>query len=91
MSSARAATFVATSVMNFLDLNPVSVACLSVCLFDREFLYEILGVAIQAGVTTLGIPDTVGNYLPRESAGARQLEVTINGIRERAGNASLEE
>nr|GEU75484.1 hypothetical protein [Tanacetum cinerariifolium] len=89
--SARAATFVATSVMNFLDLNPVSVACLSVCLFDREFLYEILGVAIQAGVTTLGIPDTVGNCLPRESAGSRQLEVTMNGIGERAGNASLEE
>ncbi|GKC93033.1 2-isopropylmalate synthase A-like protein [Tanacetum coccineum] len=97
---------------------------------DREFLYEILGEAIQAGATTLAIPDTVGYSLPREfgqliadiktntlgvenviisshchndlglatantlegaSAGAIQLEVTINGIGEREGNASLEE
>ncbi|KAK6122855.1 hypothetical protein DH2020_043381 [Rehmannia glutinosa] len=97
---------------------------------DREFLYRILGEVINAGATTLNIPDTVGYTLPTEfgqliadikantngienviisthcqndlglstantlagaHAGARQLEVTINGIGERAGNASLEE
>ncbi|VAI15575.1 unnamed protein product [Triticum turgidum subsp. durum] len=52
---------------------------------NREFLYHILDEVIKAGATTLNIPDT-GAY-----AGARQLEVTINGIGERAGNASLEE
>ncbi len=97
---------------------------------DIEFLKEILEVAIQAGATTLNIPDTVGYTMPLEyealiralinevpggqdvifsththndlglatantlagvRAGARQVEVTINGIGERAGNASLEE
>jgi 2-isopropylmalate synthase len=97
---------------------------------DPEFLYEVLGVAIQAGATTLNIPDTVGYTLPEEfykliagiahntpgienciisvhchndlglatantlagiHAGARQAEVTINGIGERAGNTALEE
>ncbi|KAE8731866.1 2-isopropylmalate synthase 2 [Hibiscus syriacus] len=54
---------------------------------DREFLYEILGEVIKAGATTLNIPDTVGITMPRSCAGARQVEVTINGIGERAGNA----
>jgi len=97
---------------------------------EPEFLYEVLGVAIQAGATTLNIPDTVGYTMPEEfgalianiirhtpgadrviisahchndlglatantlaaiRAGARQVEVTVNGIGERAGNASLEE
>ncbi len=98
---------------------------------DPEFLYEVLGVAIGAGATTLNIPDTVGYTMPEEfgaliagikantpgmndeitisvhthddlglatanalagiRAGARQAEVTINGIGERAGNTSLEE
>jgi 2-isopropylmalate synthase len=98
---------------------------------DPEFLYEVLGVAIAAGATTLNIPDTVGYTMPEEfgaliagimentpgltdeitvsvhthddlgvatanalagiRAGARQAEVTINGIGERAGNSSLEE
>ncbi|KAG4974199.1 hypothetical protein JHK87_031020 [Glycine soja] len=97
---------------------------------DREFLYEILGVVIEAGATTVNIADTVGIVMPLElgklivdikdntpgianviisthchndlglatantiegaRTGARQLEVTINGIGERAGNASLEE
>ncbi|KAK8450190.1 hypothetical protein SEVIR_7G327500v4 [Setaria viridis] len=69
---------------------------------NREFLYHILEEVIKAGATTLNIPDTVGYTLPYEfgnliadikgaRAGARQLEVTINGIGERAGNASLEE
>jgi 2-isopropylmalate synthase len=97
---------------------------------DLEFLVEVLEVAIEAGATTLNIPDTVGYAMPREygelfselrarvpgagtviwsahchddlgcatantlaaiSAGARQIEVTVNGIGERAGNTSLEE
>ncbi len=97
---------------------------------DPLFLYEVLAAVIQAGATTLNIPDTVGYTLPDEygaliagilahtpgagdviisthchddlglavantvaglRAGARQAEVTINGIGERAGNASLEE
>jgi 2-isopropylmalate synthase len=97
---------------------------------DPEFLYVVLSEAIQAGATTLNIPDTVGYTTPDEfgaliagimknvpgvenvtvsvhthddlglatanalagiQAGARQAEVTINGIGERAGNTSLEE
>ena len=97
---------------------------------DPEFLYRVLGKVIEAGATTLNIPDTTGWNMPwefgdlikklRENVpgaenvvfsthcqndlglatanslsgalnGARQLECTINGIGERAGNASLEE
>mmetsp|Transcript_25421 Transcript_25421/g.51012 ORF Transcript_25421/g.51012 Transcript_25421/m.51012 type:complete len:657 (+) Transcript_25421:107-2077(+) len=97
---------------------------------DPEFLYRILAETIDAGATTLNIPDTTGWNMPwefgelikklRENVrgaenvifsthcqndlglatanslsgalnGARQLECTINGIGERAGNASLEE
>jgi 2-isopropylmalate synthase len=97
---------------------------------DPQFLYQVLKVAIEAGATTLNIPDTVGYTTPEEyyalidgirrnvpgaqnvvisthchddlglavanslagvRAGARQVECTINGIGERAGNASLEE
>jgi len=97
---------------------------------DPEFLVSVLSVAIQAGATTLNIPDTVGYTTPEEYGGlirflrenvpggkdvifsvhchndlglatantlagvqngARQIEVTMNGIGERAGNTSLEE
>jgi len=97
---------------------------------DPEFLYQVLAVAIEAGATTLNIPDTVGYTMPDEFAalirgirenvpgiekaiisvhchndlglatanslagvlaGARQVECTINGLGERAGNAALEE
>jgi 2-isopropylmalate synthase len=97
---------------------------------EPEFLYEVLAAVIEAGATTLNIPDTVGYTLPHEFGelirgiiqntrgienaivsihchndlglatantlagilnGARQAEVTINGIGERAGNTSLEE
>jgi 2-isopropylmalate synthase len=99
---------------------------------DPEFLYEVLAAAIEAGATTLNIPDTVGYTTPDEfgaliagiiehtpglkennvivsvhthddlglavanalagvKAGARQVECTLNGIGERAGNCSLEE
>ncbi|MGQ9584717.1 MAG: 2-isopropylmalate synthase [Anaerolineae bacterium] len=97
---------------------------------DPAFLYVVLAEAVQAGATTLNIPDTVGYMTPDEfgglirgivehvpgardavisvhchndlglatantlaglRAGARQAEVTVNGIGERAGNTSLEE
>ena len=97
---------------------------------DPAFLVEVLSHAIEAGATTLNIPDTVGYITPDEyfelirrlraetpgaddvvwsthchddlglatantlagiRAGARQVEVTVNGIGERAGNTSLEE
>jgi len=97
---------------------------------EPEFLYEVLSAVIEAGATTLNIPDTVGYTLPHEFGalirgikehtqgiercvisvhchndlglatantlagilnGARQAEVTINGIGERAGNTALEE
>ena len=97
---------------------------------DPEFLYPLLEAVIDAGATTVNIPDTVGyttpeefgrlirgikenvpnidraiisvhghndlglavaNFLEAVKNGARQLECTINGIGERAGNAALEE
>ncbi|CAL5414010.1 unnamed protein product [Camellia sinensis] len=94
---------------------------------DRKFLYQILGEVINAGATTVNVPDTVGYTVPDEfgqliadikantpgienviisthchndlglstantlAVCSRQVEVTINGIGERAGNASLEE
>src|SRR6185369_3080770 len=97
---------------------------------DVDFLCEVLQAVVDAGATTLNIPDTVGYTTPTEyanlirtirdrvkgieqvtischchndlglavanslaavGAGARQVECTINGIGERAGNASLEE
>jgi 2-isopropylmalate synthase len=97
---------------------------------DRDFLCQVVEAAIEAGATTINIPDTVGYATPAEfgeliqilqqrvrgiekavisahchddlglavanslaaiSQGARQVECTINGIGERAGNAALEE
>ncbi len=99
---------------------------------ERSFLVEMVRVAIEAGATTINMPDTVGYTTPEEygqmfregreripagaaqglvlsshchddlgravanslaaiEAGARQVECTINGIGERAGNAALEE
>src|SRR6478735_9399189 len=95
---------------------------------DLGFLCAVAATAVQAGATTLNLPDTVGYALPSDierifmtvrshigdrailsahchndlgmavanslaaiQAGARQVECTINGIGERAGNASLEE
>jgi 2-isopropylmalate synthase len=97
---------------------------------DPEFLLKVCEVAIQAGATTLNLPDTVGYCLPEDyaamfrmvlervpgakdvvlsahchddlglavansiaaiQAGVRQVECSINGIGERAGNAALEE
>jgi 2-isopropylmalate synthase len=97
---------------------------------ELDFLCRILEAVIDAGATTLNIPDTVGYNLPQQFGslignliervpnsdkavfsvhchndlglavanslaavdnGARQVECTINGLGERAGNASLEE
>ena len=99
---------------------------------EAEFLYKIIGAVIDAGASTINVPDTVGYTMPWEfgqlieniikkvpqikekkvtisvhchndlglavanslaaiRAGASQVECTINGIGERAGNASLEE
>ena len=97
---------------------------------ELEFLAEVVEAAIDAGATTINVPDTVGYTTPQEFAavfaylkrhvkgieravlsahchndlgmavanslsaavaGARQIECTINGIGERAGNCSLEE
>ena len=97
---------------------------------EEDFLCRILEAVIDAGATTLNIPDTVGYSLPDQFGstirrlreripnsdkaifsvhchndlglavanslsavlnGARQVECTINGLGERAGNAALEE
>jgi 2-isopropylmalate synthase len=97
---------------------------------EPAYIYKIVEAAIDAGATTINIPDTVGYSNPSEFGGliegilknvpnikkavisvhchndlgmavansvealrrgARQVECTINGIGERAGNASLEE
>ncbi len=95
---------------------------------DPEYLLAVYEAVVNAGASTVNIPDTVGYAIPAEfgslvervydlvggqatvsvhchndlglatantlaavQAGARQVEVTINGLGERAGNASLEE
>jgi 2-isopropylmalate synthase len=99
---------------------------------DFAFLVDIVAAAVEAGATTINIPDTVGYALPHDFGrwiaeiqervpaiaargvalsvhchndlglavansleavrnGARQVEVAVNGIGERAGNCSLEE
>lgn len=97
---------------------------------EHDFLCQCVEKAINAGATTVNIPDTVGYSVPEEFAGliamlfnrvpnidkaiisthchndlglavanslagvangARQVECTINGLGERAGNAALEE
>ncbi len=97
---------------------------------EVDFMCRIIEAVIDAGATTINIPDTVGYAMPRQYGetirtlieripnsdkaifsvhchndlglavansldavvnGARQVECTINGLGERAGNASLEE
>jgi 2-isopropylmalate synthase len=99
---------------------------------DFAFLVDIVAAAVEAGATTVNIPDTVGYALPHDFGmwiaelhrrvpdiaakgviisvhchndlglavansleairnGARQVEVAVNGLGERAGNCSLEE
>ncbi len=100
------------------------------CRTEHDFLCRVVEAAIDAGATTINVPDTVGYTTPGEiydrfkmlrdrvpnmdkavlsthchddlgmavanslaavDAGAGQIECTINGIGERAGNAALEE
>ncbi|KAA5544416.1 2-isopropylmalate synthase [Roseiconus nitratireducens] len=100
------------------------------CRTEHDFLCRVVEAAIDAGATTINVPDTVGYVTPEEifkifqmlrnrvpnidkavlsthchddlgmavanslaavAAGAGQIECTINGIGERAGNAALEE
>jgi len=97
---------------------------------EHDFLCRCVEAAIDAGASTINIPDTVGYTVPDEyhalismlfnrvpnidkaiisvhchndlglavanslaavQAGARQIECTINGLGERAGNAAMEE
>lgn len=97
---------------------------------ELDFLCRVIEAAIDAGATTINIPDTVGYNIPKQfgdlftnlltkipnsdkaifsahchndlglavanslaavRAGARQVECTINGLGERAGNTALEE
>jgi len=97
---------------------------------EPEYLAEVVNGCVEAGATTINLPDTVGYATPDEwrqliawlyervpsmkgvnlsvhchndlglatanslvsvLAGARQVETCVNGIGERAGNASLEE
>ncbi|MFA4842230.1 MAG: 2-isopropylmalate synthase [Candidatus Omnitrophota bacterium] len=97
---------------------------------ERQFLFQVIEMAINEGARTINIPDTVGYSYPQEIhslitdirnnvpniekvvlaihchddlgmavanslsailAGCRQVHCTVNGIGERAGNASLEE
>jgi 2-isopropylmalate synthase len=108
----------------------VEFSCEDAVRTDLKFLGEVVGAVIDAGATTVNIPDTVGYTIPVEyfniirylkenvanieqavisvhchndlglsvansiaavQAGAGQVECTINGIGERAGNCSLEE
>jgi 2-isopropylmalate synthase len=48
---------------------------------DRDFLVEIITIAVQAGATTINIPDTVGYTTPAEYAGIfSMLKARVTGI-----------
>jgi 2-isopropylmalate synthase len=125
LKMAVAAVKLAKTFTNDVEFSPED-ACRS----EMPFLIEVLTAAIEAGATTLNIPDTVGYVLPYEYGriiaelvakvpgidkciisthchndlgmavanslagvrnGARQVECSVNGLGERAGNAALEE
>jgi 2-isopropylmalate synthase len=108
----------------------VEFSCEDASRSEVGFLYRIIEAAIDAGASTVNIPDTVGYAVPEEFGalirgvaenvpnisraiisvhchndlglavantlaamqnGARQMETTINGLGERAGNCSMEE
>lgn len=108
----------------------VEFSCEDALRSDIDFLAQVCSAVIEAGATTINIPDTVGYSVPHRTeaffrelisktqgsdkvvwsahchndlglavanslaavlGGARQVECTINGLGERAGNASLEE
>ncbi len=125
LAQAREAVSFAKSLCSDVEFSPEDATRT-----DPDFLCRVLDAVVEAGATTLNIPDTVGYTVPSEfgeliaiirrcvkgienvtisahchndlgmavantmaaiAAGARQVECTINGIGERAGNASLEE
>ncbi|MCJ7730353.1 MAG: 2-isopropylmalate synthase [Sedimentisphaerales bacterium] len=125
LKMAVAAVKLAKSFTDNVEFSPED-ACRS----EMPFLIEVLTAVIEAGATTLNIPDTVGYVLPYEYGriiaqlitgvpginrtivsthchndlgqavanslagvrnGARQVECSVNGLGERAGNAALEE
>lgn len=125
LAQAREAIRLAKSLCDDVEFSPEDATRT-----DPDFLCQVLEAVVEAGATTLNIPDTVGYTVPTEfgdlittirrrvkgienvvisahchndlgmavanalaavAAGARQVECTINGIGERAGNASLEE
>ncbi len=108
----------------------VEFSCEDATRTEQDFLYQVCSAAIEAGATTINIPDTVGYATVNEygaliagvkkhvvgdreiilsthchndlglatattlealRCGARQVECTINGLGERAGNAPLDE
>jgi 2-isopropylmalate synthase len=112
------------------SVDEVEFSCEDATRSDPEFVATVCRAAVEAGATTINLPDTVGYALPAEyaafiplrpravpeleqvalsahchddlglavanslaalDAGVHQLECTVNGIGERAGNASLEE
>ena len=113
-----------------MTMDEVEFSCEDATRSDPEFVAAVCRAAVEAGATTINLPDTVGYMLPMEyaafilrvrelcpeldgvalsahchddlglavanslaavGAGVDQLECTVNGIGERAGNASLEE
>ena len=111
-------------------VDEVEFSCEDATRSEPEFAARVCAEAVQAGATTINLPDTVGYCLPSEyaefiaevralcpelegvelsvhchddlglavantlagvKAGATQVEATINGLGERAGNAALEE
>ena len=111
-------------------VDEVELSCEDATRSDPVFVAEVCRAAIEAGATTINLPDTVGYSLPEEhtafllevqrlcpelasvtlsvhchndlglavantlaglAAGATQVECTVNGLGERAGNAALEE
>ena len=125
LAQARDAVRLAKSLCDDVEFSPEDATRT-----DPDFLCRVLDAVVEAGATTVNIPDTVGYTVPAEfgdliatirrrvggiekvtisahchndlglavantlaaiAAGARQVECTINGIGERAGNASLEE
>jgi 2-isopropylmalate synthase len=125
LEQARDAVRLASSMCRDVEFSPEDATRT-----DRDFLCAVLEAVIEAGATTINIPDTVGYSVPAEfadlirmirsrvrgaervvisahchndlglatanalaavEAGARQVECTVNGIGERAGNTSIEE
>jgi 2-isopropylmalate synthase len=111
-------------------VDEVEFCCEDATRSDPAVVAEVSRVAIEAGATTINLPDTVGYTFPEEHAaflfevralcpelehvtlsvhchddlglavantlagiqvGATQVECTVNGLGERAGNAALEE